>query len=168
MFKIKSSLVVLLCIFSLHADIVPYVSPGISLAWNFKKAAIIGWKVSVGYMDEYGDASRSYFINITLGKKADTDHDFSSYNYWFTEIESGILTGALFSGAGIGTAFLRDENNKLSIAPKGSLYTGCGVFLRSDFVLSKKNMLFDIGGSVVLPFSRFLFDPPAVGSPFTT
>ena len=157
--KFNFILFVLISSLSLKANLLPYISPGISLAWSPHKALYFGWKVSIGGA-EFNNSNKldGYFINLTIGYKLNTIEYSINNSYWYTEIESGIITGMLLSGIGIGASYWRKKNNKIYIAPKGSIFTGDIVFLRSDFTVIQKKFLYDIGGIFVIPFNKYMFE----------
>ncbi len=161
----KFAVIAFLIVFTLNADIVPYISPGVSVSWNLKGAQFAGWKVSIGYADFITNSKLDgYFLNITIGNKYAVDYHVHESNYLFTEVESGIVTGLLFSGVGIGTAYWRNGNRKIGISPKGSIFTGDIVFLRTDFAVIEKKLHYDIGGNIVFPFNEYIFGSHSFGS----
>lgn len=159
---IHFSLLILFLSFEIsYADLLPYISPGFTIAWNSSRMKSASWKVSVGFFSEdHIKRIDGYFCNITLGKRYLLDN--FSKDYMFTECEAGLFKGYLFYGSGIGTAYLK-KNDRIKIAPKGSLFIGDVLFLRSDFVASDKKLDLDIGGSIVVPINKSYFDNLANG-----
>jgi hypothetical protein len=161
MIFMKELFFIFLLYFLLNAELLPYFSPGISISWS-KHTTVVGWKLSFGYFqDVYRNNINGYFLNVTFGKKYGIDNDL--YSYWYSELESGMATGLLFSGAGFGTAYLKDKSNKTIILPKASIFTGDILFLRSDLFMYQNKMFFDIGGNIVLPLNKYILNPPGIG-----
>ncbi len=154
--NIGFSVMVILAIQNSSAQVLPYISPGFTVAWNSSKLKSASWKISVGIFSPGNtDKLDGYFCNITLGKRYLLD-DYSK-DYLFTECESGIFKGYLFYGSGIGTAYIRQEE-KTRVVPKFSLFTGDILFLRSDMIINHKKIDLDIGGTLVLPLNKSYID----------
>ncbi|MFW5785477.1 MAG: hypothetical protein ACOCW1_04755, partial [Chitinispirillaceae bacterium] len=152
---IKTALITIFLIcFTANAGI-PYISPGITVAWNSKNTTSIFWKLSFGHFDDFGPCNG--FVNITIGQRIMVDNNFASGNYFYTELESGVVTGELISGAGVGAAFMKDANGKRKMVPKGSLFSGFMLFLRMDATRHQKETDFDIGTIAVFPVNELLF-----------
>lgn len=153
--KIQTAAVILLLI-CISADAnIPYISPGITIAWNSRNTTSVFWKLSVGYQ---GDIELyDGFVNITVGQRIMVDNRFGSGDYFYTELESGFGTGLLISGAGFGAAFVKNTDGKRKIVPKGSLFSGFMLFLRMDAIRHQKETDFDIGTIAVFPLTEFLF-----------
>jgi hypothetical protein len=82
--------------------------------------------------------------------------DNSDYTYYYSEIESGVQTAALFSGAGLGFAIARKDGGTFHFMPKGALFTGCLNFLRTDVIICNKRLISDLGGVFVIPFCKLM------------
>lgn len=133
----------------------PYVSPGFSICWNNSGLKSASIKLSVGIFSESFNEIDGYFCNITLGKRF-LLNDYSR-DYIFTECEGGIFSGYLMYGTGLGTAFSR-KDGKIQVSPKGTLFLGNLLFLRSDIIIKDKKSDLDVGGMVVLPLNMKYFD----------
>ena len=120
-------------------------------SWNFHNTQSMILKVSIGYYcgPQSNFMKNPYFANLTFGKRL-IDFNENQPNYFFTEIESGIYSGYIISGIGLGAAYYK-SNNKLMIVPKASIFTGDGIFLRSDLILCNKRIDADLGGMLVVP-----------------
>jgi hypothetical protein len=140
-----------------ETGIIPYISPGINVAWNSGGTVSLTPKISLGVLTKANTPLTSYFCNFTFGKRFLRHCRNSELEYSFTEGEFGIVTGGmLFSGVGAGTAFIRNDSG-LHVVPKGSLFTGDILFLRTDAILFNKKLDVDVGGTIVLPLSPYLF-----------
>jgi hypothetical protein len=159
--KKSNMCLILFCLAAwLHAGIVPYISPGLMLSWNFHStpSAIVKISIGLGYEITFRPYTiNSCFTNLTIGKRIFIDYNQKQPNYLFTEIESGIWTGYLISGIGLGTAYYKN-GNKLRIVPKAAIFSGDGLFLRSDFILDNRKIDADLGGMLVLPLGAYLFN----------
>lgn len=145
-------IILLLYVTNIKADPRLYISPGFSVAWG-KKTVVVGWKISLGkHYDLIENNIDGYFVNCTIGMSYGPDNPV--YTYLYTEIESGIQTVALFSGAGLGLAFVNFDGGTMHVLPKAALFTGCINFIRSDFIVYKKKLIADLGGSVVIPLGK--------------
>jgi len=150
-----------------NARLVPYISPGVFVGWNFSNSATITFKVSIGIASDISDYSSDnnghfVFANVTLGERKLFNYSDKQTEYTFTEFETGFWTSHLVSGLGLGTAYYKSDD-KWHIAPKASLFTGDLMFLRSDFILYKQNLNADVGGIFVIPIGSFLKTQPSVG-----
>lgn len=155
----KAALTILVLTGCLYAGtITPYVSPGAMWSWNFNGGSSLTLKISIGcYYETYtGQKANPYFSNLTFGKRFLVDFSQNEPDYFFTEIESGFYSGFLVSGAGLGAAYFKREN-KLIVVPKASLFTGDGLFLRSDFILDNRKLDIDLGAMLVAPLGEYLF-----------
>lgn len=152
----KKILVILLIITSVNSKVLPYLSPGVIISWNSQKRVSASWKISAGVLvpTSYENVEGCIF-NITLGKRFLLDD--ASKDYLFTELETGFLSGIVFYGFGMGTAYLK-ENNKIKVVPKGSLFAGWVLFLRSDIVRYNQKFDIDIGANVVLPITEYILN----------
>lgn len=143
-------LILLLPMVHIYAEPDFYLSPGISIAWG-KKTVVYGWKVSIGNTYDCSNKNiERYFVNCTIGINYGRDNP--DYTYFYSEMESGIQTVVLFSGAGVGLAIASNDGGTYRVMPKGSLFTGCINFLRTDVIIRNKRRVYDLGGSVVIPF----------------
>jgi hypothetical protein len=168
--KIKTCLLVFCLSAGLFAEIIPFISPGVMWSWNFNHTPTIILKISVGYYNNnfaFNDKNQynKYFANFSFGKRIVWNHKQNQPDYLFTEIESGILYNFIFYGIGLGTAYYKNHSNLL-IAPKASLFTGDGLFLRSDFALYDHKVDTDLGGMIVLPICKYWIMSPI--GPFYT
>lgn len=98
-------------------------------------------------------------MNITLGKRVNQFDDEKIYSYM--EIEGGLWKDFLIGGLGAGIA--RYQNK--SFSPKFSLFLGDFGFIRADYASYKNKADLDLGGMLVLPFSKYLFQPSRVDLP---
>lgn len=159
-------IVLVLSIQSVHsASHVPYISPGLTISFNSQKVWFVGYKVSIGYTgDQMKMLNDNFFYNVTVGLKVPIRKGENRSGYLFTECEAGALMFPYFPGVGIGAAIKRNEDGKIRIRPKGSVFAGALLFLRSDFVFDEHAFLYDFGGCLTLPifpvdaFSDRFFD----------
>lgn len=151
----KKTLIILLIVSSVNSKVLPYLSPGIILSWNTQKKVSASWKISAGIFKsvDYGKIE-GYLLNITYGKRYLLDD--ASKDYLFTELETGLLSGIVFYGFGAGTAYVK-KDDKIRVVPKGSLFAGWFLFLRSDIVRYDHKFDIDIGGNIVLPITELIF-----------
>lgn len=156
---IKTSLLIFFLTFWLPAEVIPYISPGAMMSWNFHNVQTVTLKISlgIGYDFNYQSNAKinSGFANLTFGKRWLVDFNVNQPDYFFTEIESGIYYRLFISGVGLGTAFFKNED-KLKIVPKASIFSGDLLFLRSDLILYNHKPDVDIGGMFVIPFNPII------------
>lgn len=142
-----------------YASVMPYISPGVMIAWNNSKVKTINLKISIGCtIPVQGRAIDACFTNITIGRRVSTETPLGPRDYSYSEIEFGMLKGPVFGGMGIGVALEKDpQNNRRYLLPKGSAFVGDVLFVRTDAVIENHNLDIDIGGMLVVPFCRALF-----------
>jgi hypothetical protein len=139
---------------------IPYVSPGIGIAWDFHGHLVISPKISVGINNN------GTFYNLTFGIASSIDA--SLYPHYFIECQAGVLSeplgfrkAQLFYGGGIGLTIPSSGQGKKP-SMRVSLFTGFMFFLNVN-ILFTDTVRTDIGGQVVLPIPLKKVEKGSIG-----
>lgn len=145
--------------FTSAGEFVPYISPGIMLAWNTRSVQTVNIKIGAGvaYNPSQHYSVDMGFVSLTFGKRTCVENTFSDLNYRYLDIEGGLFKGFFVGGSAVGLAFYKEENGKTVPVPKIGFFAGDVLFIRSDIVFRKIKKDMDIGGMLVLPINQYLF-----------
>ncbi|MGD9488697.1 MAG: hypothetical protein AB7W47_11785 [Calditrichaceae bacterium] len=135
-------LILLFCLnqVSFSQKIVPYISPGISIGYNFNNGVIYGFKISLGILNTEQD----YFYNITFGNRNNFKNNNDTFlPYKYVDFQVGAITEPigehkiqLLKGGGVGFLFYK-ENNKFQYSPRVTAFSGYLVFSSIELNLLK-------------------------------
>lgn len=144
---------------SFAGEFIPYISPGLMLAWNSRRVQTVNIKIGAGvaYNPSHHYAVDMGFAALTFGKRTCIEHTFSDLDYRYLDIEGGLFKGFFVGGSGIGLAFYKEENGKTVPVPKISFFAGDVLFVRTDIVFRKVKKDVDVGGMLVLPINQYVF-----------
>ncbi len=139
-------------------DKIFYVSPGLTISWNFSGEFILSPKISFGVYEN------KTFYNLTFGYSSSKNENL--FPYYFIEGQIGKLSDPmefkkiqLFTGLGIGLNI--HTNTNYDISYRASLFSGYGFFAKASF-LYKDKLIPDLGLETVLPIplNKFEFGSP--------
>ncbi len=149
----------LLCALTFAGEFIPYISPGLMLAWNSRKIQTINLKIGAGiaYNPSQHHIADMGFVNLTFGKRSCIEHTFSDLDYRYLDFEGGLFKGFFVGGSGIGLAFYKEENGKITPVPKVGFFAGDILFVRTDIVFRRVKKDIDVGGMLVLPINQYVF-----------
>ena len=148
----KRSLILVFAVILIHAiaasQSTPYVSPGVTVSWDFAGRFIVSPKVSVGV---FGNGT---FYNITVGRSSSSSDNI--YPHYFVECQLGTLTAPsafrkmqLFWGGGVGLTIPASSSNS-SVSLRCSAFTGYFMFANLS-LLFINGIQPDFGAQFVLP-----------------
>jgi len=126
---------------------IPYISPGVTLSYNFNGSLVFSPKISVGLVEN------GNFINLTLGKSWSTDpktypHSFVEFQYGTLSFNLKFRNQKLFLGGGVGFSLPSKEDKPASF--RLTLFGGFFYFLNMSFLFMEQTQ-YELGGQVVLP-----------------
>lgn len=144
---------------TIAGEFIPYISPGLMLAWNSRRVQTINFKIGAGvaYNPSHHYAVDMGFVALTFGKRSCIENSFSDLDYRYLDIEGGLFKGFFIGGSGIGLAFYKEENGKIVPVPKIGFFAGDVLFVRTDIVFRKVKKDVDVGGMLVLPINQYVF-----------
>lgn len=138
------------------ARIIPYVSPGITIGYNFdNKCFSIIPKVSLGIAN--WEDTPHFYTNITLGWNLLTRRtpEFNHSNYLFAELQGG----SYIVGGGFGYAFAKVRGeNRWKRYRKYSISIGSFLYINAHMVKTENGTNQTLGLQAVLPIPLVYVD----------
>jgi hypothetical protein len=149
-------LILLFVVNSFAFNILPYISPGIRIGWDFRNSVTFGPKISLGFA---GIAHG--FYNITFGGRACFNSAVPNYSY--CDLQMGFIPDTMSKrrdqvlfGTGIGIATYNKH-----IMPHATVFAGSFLFATADFIWDHR-VNTDLGLQAVLPIPLIKI---SIGSP---
>lgn len=143
-------------------DIIPYISPGIRIGWDFKCGLSISPKLSIG-LAEIEDGT---FINLTVGTRKFQKPITGNGNFVYLDFQAGTVFEELpgiFLGGGLGLLFGKSKEGS-KIIPRTTIFSGCFLFSTIDLTYwNRSKISVDPGVEAVLPIPLKRIDFGSIG-----
>jgi len=152
MLKLYIILVLILCCSAnlLAEQIIPYITVGIRIGWDFKCGRSISPRLSIGI----AEIEKGAFINLTFGMRTFKKPIIYAEDFSFLDLQVGKAFEKIpvgFLGGGVGILFCRSNQGSVSI-PRNTFFLGCFLFPSVDVTYwDSATTSYDIGVEAVLP-----------------